>query len=123
MTMSEEAKTQKPSFVFTDAYRGTYVNIIEARAFKKKGQEKGDPKYGASIIVEPKFVDNNGKQSIDPASDFGRLQVEVVRMLKAKHPGKKLIIGRRMTQEELDSGEAVEVNVPWQKGEKLVASM
>lgn len=118
-----EAATQKPQLAFTDGYRGTYVNIIEARAFKKKGQDKGDPKYGASFIVEPKMIDKDGKSVIDPASDLGKLQTEVARMLKAKHPGKKLVIGRRMTQEELDSGTAVEVNVPWQKGEKLVAAM
>jgi len=115
--------TQKPQLAFNEGYRGTYVNIIEARAFKKKGQDKGDPKYGASFIIEPAFIDKDGKQVIDPASDLGKLQAEVARMLKAKHPGKKLIIGRRMTQEELDSGAAVEVNVPWQKGEKLVAAM
>lgn len=121
-TVTTEAK-EKPQLVFTDAYRGTYINAIEAKAFQKKGQAKGDPKYSGSFIVEPKMIDKEGKQVIDPASDFGKLQIEVVRMLKAKHPEKKLIIGRRMTQEELDSGKAVEVNVPWQKGEKLVASM
>jgi hypothetical protein len=119
--MTTETKEQKPQFAFTDAYRGTYINIIEAKAFKKKGQDKGDPKFGGSFIIEPKYVEKDGKQVIDPASDFGRLQIEVVRMLKAKHPGKKLVIGRRMTQEELDSGNAVEVKVPWAKGETLYA--
>lgn len=111
---------EKPQFAFTDSYRGTFINIIASKAFKKKGQEKGDPKFSGLFIIEPKFIDKDGKQVIDPASDFGRLQAEIVRMLKAKFPGKKLVIGRRMTQEELDSGSAIEVLVPWQKGDALV---
>lgn len=116
--MDNTTTKEKPQFTFTDKYRGTYTFVTEAKAFKKKGQIKGDPKYSSMFLIEPKYIEKDGKKIIDPSSDLGRLQAEVVRMLKAKYPGKKLVVGRRMTQEELDSGEAVEVNVPWFKGEK-----
>lgn len=119
--MSEE-KQEKPSITFSQGYRGTYINVLEARAFARKGQAKGDPKYSATVIVTPAYVDRNGKQVIDPASDLGKLMQMVTDTLKAVYPGKKLVVGRRMTQEELDVG-AVEVNVPWFKGEKEIARM
>lgn len=117
--MSE--KQEKIKVSFTEGYRGTYLNVLEPKAFARKGQVKGDPKYSGTFIVQPKYVEKDGKKVIDTTSDLGRLMVQVMDVLKANYPGKKLVIGRRMTQEELDAG-AVEVNVPWQKGEKLIES-
>lgn len=91
-------------FNFTVPVRGAYANIIEAKAFKKGGKEKGDPKYSIVSIVEPDNV------------DFARLKKEVTAMLQAKNvSGKKLKIGR-LTAEEEEAGSHIEVQVPWKNG-------
>lgn len=96
----------KPSdFNFQSAHQVSYANIAEAKAFQKKGQAKGDPKYSAVFIVDPENA------------DLAKLKAEAVAMLKAKAAGKTLRT-RRLTQEELDSGNFVEVQVPWKDGTK-----
>lgn len=106
--MSDKSN-EKPSFSFTTAVRGTYVHACTAEAFKKNGQAKGDPKYSATFIIDL----TDPKQKFD----FERLQQEVIGQLKLAYPGKKLVAGRALTQEELDAG-AVSVNVPWFKGDR-----
>lgn len=106
--MSDKSN-EKPSFSFTTAVRGTYVHACTAEAFKKNGQAKGDPKYSATFIIDL----TDPKQKFD----FERLQQEVIGQLKLAYPGKKLVTGRALTQEELDAG-AVSVNVPWFKGDR-----
>lgn len=95
----------KPIISFNTAVRAAYANIDKAHKFKKNGVETGEPRYDASFLVAP-----NDK-------DLAALKAEVSAMLKAKHPGQK-IVPRRLTQEEVDSGNVVEVHVPWYAGEK-----
>lgn len=104
MTTTDK-KNEVNEFQCNSSHRACYVNILEAKAFKKNGVAKGDPKYGSSFMFAP-----------DDA-DLKRLKAEVSAMLAAKHPGKKIVI-RRLTQEEMDSGSAVEVQVPWKNGDK-----
>lgn len=100
-----EAAQEKPTFDFNSAHRAAYANILEAKPFKKNGVAAGEPRYDASFLVSP---DNE---------DLKRLQGEVVKMLKAKNPGKQ-IVARRLTQEEVDKGNVIEVHVPWSAGDK-----
>lgn len=100
-------KKEKPTITFQTGYIGTYLNIMEAKAFARKGQPLGDPKFSASFVIDPK------------SADFETLKAAVVNLLKENLPGKKLVAGRRMTQEEADAG-AVEVNLPWRRGEDEV---
>lgn len=100
--MPEEKKQE--DFNFTVPVRTAYANIIESKAFKKNGKEKGDPKYSCVFMVEP---DN---------ADFLRLKKDVTAMLQAKNvSGKKLKIGR-LTAEEEEAGTHIEVQVPWKNG-------
>lgn len=89
------------------SYRGSYMDLLEARAFKKNGVAQGEPRFGGTFLM-PK-----------DAVDLKKLQAEVVAVLKAKlGADKKLIVNRLLTQEELDSGKAVVVQVPWKDGDK-----
>lgn len=98
---------EKPAeFTFKRAAVLAFEAIINARAFKKKGQEKGDPKYSGTFVLEP------------ADEDLKLLQAEVVKMLQANNSsGKKLKIGR-LTEEQETAGTHVEVKVPWQDGTK-----
>lgn len=101
--------TEKPKaqdFNFQTAHIASYADIMEARSFKKNGQKKGEPKFGATFVIA---TDN---------PDLAKLKKEVNAMLVAKAPGKKFVL-RRLTQEELDAGNVVEVQVPWKDGTKF----
>ena len=102
--MSDEKK-QINDFNFTTKVRGSHVHALEAKPFKKNGVAKGEPKFSGLFLLAK---DN---------PDLKRLQTEVTTMLTAKHPGKKLV-ARRLTQEEVDSGSACEIQVPWRSGDK-----
>lgn len=98
-------KQQQEDFNFQSAHVVSYANIIQPKAFQKKGQAKGDPKYSALFIIDPE----------NP--DLKRLQAAVVAELKAKYPG-KTVRARRLTEEEMNAGTFVEVSVPWRSGDK-----
>lgn len=99
--MAEAQKEKKPTFVFNSSFRTNWVNIVKARAFKGK---EGSEKFGARFIMEP------------DAEDFKRLKAEITTLLQTKNPGKKLV-PRRLTQEELEVGNVIEVHVPWNSGD------
>lgn len=82
-----------------------FSNVLTPRAYEEKGKPKGEPRYDLTVIVAPD----------DP--DLTRLKAEVIGELKKLYPG-KVIVPRRLTQEELDRGDTVEVNVPWKDGTK-----
>lgn len=96
-------KTEAVFFTFTEPCRAGFLNIIEARQFKQDGKGKGDPRYDGTFMLTP------------DSKDLVALKALVGPMLQALHPGKK-IVGRRLTQEELDGGNTFEVNVPWKDG-------
>lgn len=98
-------KKQQEDFNFNTAHTVSYANIMEPKAFVKKGQKKGDPKYSALFIIDPENA------------DLKRLQAAVLAELKTKHPGKTLR-ARRLSQEEMNAGTFVEVSVPWRSGDK-----
>ncbi len=102
--MTEKNKAE--DFNFQTAHIASYADIMEPRAFQKNGQKKGEPKYGATFVIAP---DNE---------DLKKLKAAVTAMLQAKAPGKKFVL-RRLTQEELDAGNVVEVQVPWKDGTKF----
>lgn len=103
MTTSE--KKEAIVYTFTTPIRAGFLNVIKARPFKSKGKEKGELRFDGSFIIPP------------DSPDLVALKAKIGDMLKAAHPGKKLVM-RRLTQEELDSGSAVEVRVPWTDGTK-----
>lgn len=103
--MTTETKKEINEVQMAASHRAVYVNLLKPRAFKKAGQDKGDPKYGASFLFTAEDA------------DLKKLQAEVIAALKAKFPGKKLV-PRRLTQEEMDRGDTVEVQVPWKDGTK-----
>lgn len=105
-------------FNFTTAHRVSYADIMEARAFEKNGQKKGDPKYSGTFLIEPtpKMETVDGKE-IDN-SDLARLKREVIKLLNAHNStGKKLKIGR-LTEEQEQANSHIEVQVPWKDGAK-----
>lgn len=99
------AQEKQDDFNFQTSHRVAYADIIAPRAFTKNGQAKGEPKYSGTFIIP---ADN---------ADLARLKQEATKMLQAKAPGKKLVT-RRLTQEELDAGNVIEVQVPWKSGDK-----
>ena len=98
-------KQKQEDFNFNTAHVVSYANIMEPKAFTKKGQKKGDPKYSALFIIDPENA------------DLKRLQAAVLAELKAKHPGMTLR-SRRLTEEEVEAGNFAEVSVPWRSGDK-----
>lgn len=101
---------EKPSVTCSEGHVGTYMNVAEAKAFARKGQPLGDPKFSASFVIAPEHP------------DFVAIKTAVFTLLKENLPGKKLVFGRRLTQEEANAG-AMEVNVPWRKGEEEIARL
>lgn len=98
------ATEKQEDFNFTKPVLMTYANITEAKAFKKGGVEKGDPKYSAVFVMEPDHP------------DFVRLKSEVTALLQAKNvTGKKLKVGR-LTEEQEQAKSHIEVQVPWKDG-------
>jgi hypothetical protein len=98
-------KKQYDDFNFQTAHVVSYANIEKPKAFEKKGQPKGDPKYSALFIIDPE------------CPDLVRLKEDVLKALKEQYPGKTLR-ARRLTEEELTAGTFVEVSVPWRSGDK-----
>lgn len=97
-------------FNFNTAHVVSYANIMEPKAFEKKGQKKGEPKYSALFIIDPEN------------SDLKRLKDAITAALKERNPG-KTIRARRLTEEEMNAGTFVEVSVPWKSGDKEADKM
>lgn len=116
--MTTEQKDKPQDFNFTTAHIGSYADIMEPRAFQKNGQKKGEPKYSCTFAVDPTPVLKNVNGKEVDMSDLAQLKREVVKLLQSKAPGKKFVM-RRLTQEELDAGNVVEVQVPWKDGTKF----
>lgn len=104
--MSEQ-KQENVFFTFTSPVRAGFLNALEARKFKPRAgsKEVGDPRYDGTFMVP------------NDSTDLAALKALVVPMLQAIHPGKK-VVGRRLTQEEFDSGNVCGVKVPWFDGTK-----
>lgn len=101
---TEKEKAQE--FTFGKAVPVAFADIIAPRAFKKKGQEKGDPKYAGTFVFDA-----------DDA-ELKTLQSEVAKLLQANNTtGKKLKPGR-LTEEQERLQTHVEVKVPWMDGTK-----
>jgi hypothetical protein len=97
-------KTETPTYTFLAPARLGFCHLITAHAFQPKpGQTAGDPRYDAQFILEP---DN---------ADLVAIKNLVGNTLKTINPGKKLV-ARRLTQEEMNDGGTVEINVPWSDG-------
>lgn len=96
------AKTEQVTFTFTEPVRAGFLNVIEGRQFKGKG----DARFDGSFILEP------------DSADFVTLKTLVIAEAKKFFPGKKLV-ARRLTQDEINDGGFVEINVPWKDGTKL----
>jgi hypothetical protein len=109
--MTTAPKEKSTDFACVRAYPVSYADILEARKFKKNGVEQGEAKFGGQFLMDPTPNIVNGVDE----SDLARLKREITKMLQAKAPGKKLV-PRRMTQDELDGGNAVEVQIPWADG-------
>lgn len=116
MTTNTEKKHE--DFNFTTAHVASYADIMEPRAFQKNGQKKGDPKYATTFVIDPTPVLKNVNGKDVNMSDLAQLQRAVTALLQSKAPGKK-IRARRLTQEEVDAGDCVEVQVPWKDGTKF----
>lgn len=114
--MSDENKVNNVSF--TVPCRTSYANIVEPVAYKEGGVAKGEPRYSATFIIDPKASAPNFEGAAEKqAAALRNLQEEVVKILKAKHPGKKFVM-RPLTMEELNAGNAMTVQVPWSSGDK-----
>ncbi len=100
--MTTEAKNLKPVVTFVNPYRAVYSNIVIPREFVKGD---GKPRHDASFLVDPN------------SEELKKLQAEVVKLMKSAHPGKQ-IVARRLTQEEVDKGNVIQVQTPWYKGEQ-----
>jgi len=48
--MTEATKTDL-SFTFNVPVRGVYLNVFDAKPFKKNGKEVGDPKFGITLMM------------------------------------------------------------------------
>lgn len=104
--MATVEKEKPVDFTFSKAVAIPFEAIINARRYKKKGVEQGDPKYSVTFLCEP------------TDEDLKKLQAEVVKMLQANNSsGKKLKIGP-LTEEQETAGTHVSVRVPWHDGTK-----
>ena len=99
-------KKELVTYAFQEPVRAGFANIVAARQFEKAGQKKGDLRFDASFILAP------------DSPDLKALHDLVIVEAKALNPGKRLI-PRRLTQEELDKGDCIEIQVPWKDGTKL----
>lgn len=98
-------KAEVVTYTFTSPVRAGFLNVIEARAFERAGQKKGEPKFDGSFILAP------------DSTDLKALQTLCIAELRKLYPGKKLV-ARRLTQEEVDDKGTVEIQVPWKDGTK-----
>lgn len=96
-----EATQEAITFKFNVPLRAAFMNAVDGRQF----QGKGDPRHDATFIVEKENA------------EFLALKNLVISTAQKFFPGKKLV-ARRLTQEELDGGQHVEINVPWKDGTK-----
>lgn len=99
------AKAEKVQYTFLSPVRAGFLNVVEARQFERNGVKIGDPKYDGSFILEP------------DSADLKALQTLCIAELRKLYPGKKLV-ARRLTQEEVNDGGTVEIQVPWKDGTK-----
>jgi hypothetical protein len=101
-TKVTQAKADAIVYAFKGAVRVGFSNIVTAAAYKKDGQEKGDPRFDATFLL-------------DPASpDLVAIKDLCIAELKKANPGKSLI-PRRLSADEMANG-ALEVVVPWKDG-------
>lgn len=103
--MTKEQKADAVIYLFKSPIRAGFTNIIKARAYEENGKSMGEPRFDATFTLEP------------DSADLKQLQGLCVGMAKGMYPGKRLV-ARRLTQEELDSGDVVEISVPWKDGTK-----
>lgn len=89
--MSEQ-KAINHSFQLTVPVVMAHPHLDKPQAFKRKGKDAGEPKFGASFVLDP-----NGP-------DFANLKAEVAKAIKAKWPGREL------------KG----FKVPWTAGDRLI---
>jgi hypothetical protein len=101
-----QAKQEQVLYNFRNPVRAAFANLITPKAYEKNGKAVGDPKYDMTIMVEPN------------SPDLVALKDLCISMAKQNNPGKKLV-ARRLTQEELDDGGVIEVNMPWSDGTKI----
>lgn len=94
-------KAEKISYAFQKAARVSFANIVKPRAFKGKGEER----YSAAFVVAP------------DSDDLKTLKTLVQTELQKQYPGKRLK-NSRLSEEQMASGEWVEINVPWKDGTK-----
>lgn len=100
-------KERQPDFNFASKHRVSYADIMEPRAFQKKGQAKGEPRYSGTFLIDP------------ADTDLAKLKAEVTALLQANNKsGKKLKIGR-LTEEQEAANSHVEIQVPWKDGTKF----
>jgi len=97
------ATKELTAYTFKSPVRAGFCNIVAPRQFQDKGKGKGDPRYDASFILEP------------DSEDLKTLKALVIAEAKAMFPGKRLKPGR-LTQEQVDAGDWVEIAVPWKDG-------
>lgn len=74
-----------------------FPSVTEARAFKRAGKEKGEPKFSASFVFPPEHP------------DFAIIKQTAIALAKAKWPGKDL-------SAEYKAGN---FKMPWEAGDKL----
>lgn len=77
-----------------------HPSLITARAFKRNGQEKGEPKFGASFIFDPESV------------DIKAMKAKAVAVAAAKWPGRQCAAESKVTfKDETVDGQVVKVKV------------
>lgn len=75
--MTDQVK-QDMSFMFNVPVRGVYLNVFEAKAFKKNGKEVGEAKFGVTLMMEPDHPELKG------------LKAKMGEAAKAKWPSRPL---------------------------------
>lgn len=73
-----EATKADLSFTFNEPVRGAYMNIFDAKAFKKNGKEVGDPKFGLTLMMEPDY------------SALPALKAKIAEAAKSKWPSRPM---------------------------------
>jgi len=100
------AKEEPILYTFKAPVRVAFSNIVSARQFEENGKAKGDPRFDGTFILDP------------DSPDLATIKDLVIAAAKTLNPGKTLR-ARRLTQEEVDNGGFVEIQVPWKDGTKL----
>lgn len=100
-----DAKAEAIVYTFKTPITCGFINVLTARKYMEAGKEVGEPKFDATMILEP------------DSADLVALKDLCITMAKGMYPGKRLV-ARRLTQEELNDGGVVEVSMPWSDGTK-----